>query len=139
MRQIIFAEGRNFARLMSVWRDKEILLVEGKATALGVRNDLLSNVNSVIRILCPPNNAFEKYDVILETVKKYAEGRLILLALGPTATVLPYDLAILGHRALDIGHCDADRFLYSKVLNLLVSVICELYKVRKKRERNEFQ
>lgn len=100
--------GENFSRLMSLWRDKDVLLVEGKATALGVGNGLLGTANSVIRILCPPSNAFEKYDLILETVKKYADGRLILLALGPTATILAYDLSLLGYRALDIGHCDIE-------------------------------
>lgn len=114
--------GKNFLRLMNVWKDKDILLVEGKATALGVGNDLLNTANSVIRIICPPNNAFEKYDLILETVKKYAKGRLILLALGPTATVLAYDLALLGYRALDVGHCDVEYEWYLQGTDFKVAI-----------------
>jgi hypothetical protein len=30
--------------------------------------------------------------------------KLILIALGPTATVLAYDLAKKGYQAIDIGH-----------------------------------
>ena len=33
---------------------------------------------------------------------------LILIALGPTATVLSYDLNRLGYQAIDIGHIDIE-------------------------------
>jgi len=33
---------------------------------------------------------------------------LILIALGPTATVLAYDLALIGYWAIDIGHVDLE-------------------------------
>ena len=38
----------------------------------------------------------------------YGENKLILIALGPTATVLAYDLAKAGYWALDIGHLDLE-------------------------------
>ena len=34
--------------------------------------------------------------------------KLILLALGPTATVMAYDLTKLGYQAIDIGHIDIE-------------------------------
>jgi hypothetical protein len=59
--------------------------------------------------LAPNREAFEKYDMILEKVKMYStEKYLILLALGPTATILAYDLAKLGYQAIDIGHIDIE-------------------------------
>ena len=33
---------------------------------------------------------------------------MILLALGPTATILAYDLALKGYQAIDIGHVDIE-------------------------------
>ena len=34
--------------------------------------------------------------------------RLVLIALGPTATVLAYDLCNAGYQAVDIGHLDLE-------------------------------
>lgn len=98
----------NFRSLMHIWAGKDILIVEGKNTALGVGNDLLSGARSIQRILCPSENAYAKYDEILEATKQNAANRIVLLALGPTATVMAYDLALAGIRALDIGHCDIE-------------------------------
>ena len=39
---------------------------------------------------------------------KIDQNKLILIALGPTATVLAYDLSKLGYRALDVGHVDIE-------------------------------
>ena len=33
---------------------------------------------------------------------------MILLALGPTATILAYDLSVMGYQAIDIGHIDVE-------------------------------
>ena len=40
--------------------------------------------------------------------RKYGRNKLILVALGQTATVLSYDLAKLGYWAIDIGHVDIE-------------------------------
>jgi hypothetical protein len=36
------------------------------------------------------------------------KNRLVLIALGPTASVLAYDMAKAGYQALDIGHIDLE-------------------------------
>jgi hypothetical protein len=41
-------------------------------------------------------------------VIKINKNILILIALGPTATVLSYDLSRLGYQAIDIGHIDIE-------------------------------
>ncbi|MDE5662214.1 MAG: GT-D fold domain-containing protein, partial [Muribaculaceae bacterium] len=58
--------------------------------------------------LCPPKNAYESYDTILETTLRHAGDRLVIIALGQTATVLAYDLAAKGLQALDLGHIDVE-------------------------------
>lgn len=100
--------GKVFENFKKIWDGKDILIVEGDRTRLGRGNDLFDNVKSCKRIICPNENAFEKYGQIFEAVKKQDKGMLVLLALGPTATVLAYDLAKEGFRAVDIGHIDIE-------------------------------
>lgn len=97
---------RLFPLLKELWDDRDILFVEGEKTRLGVGNDLFDNAKSIKRILCPAENAFEAYDRILETTASCWHGELVVIALGPTATVLAADLSQKGIQALDLGHID---------------------------------
>lgn len=99
---------RIFPMLRKLWEGKDILFVEGEKTRLGVGNDLFNNARSIKRVLCPATNAFDRYEEILDAVKFIWNGELILLALGPTATVLAAELADNGIQALDIGHIDIE-------------------------------
>ena len=94
--------------LKKVWQGRDVVIVEGEKTRMGVGNDLLDGTKSVKRILCPAENAFEKYDKILDCCIKMPKDSLFLIALGPTATVLSYDLYKSGYQALDIGHIDLE-------------------------------
>lgn len=94
--------------LKKIWNNKDLLIVEGKYSRLGVGNDLFDNAKSIKRILCPNFNAFDKYDEILKKTKDFSDGKLVVLALGMTATVLAYDLCKAGIRALDLGHIDIE-------------------------------
>ena len=95
-------------KLRQIWNKKDIIIVEGEQSRLGVGNDLFNNAASIQRIICPSENAFACYGSILAEVKKVKKDRLILLALGPTATVLAYDLYKAGYIAIDIGHVDIE-------------------------------
>jgi glycosyltransferase family protein len=95
-------------KIKKLWYEKNILIIEGNESRLGVGNDLFAEAKSVQRILGPRHNAFDNYDIILEAAKKFEKDTLILLALGSTATVLAYDLTVYGFRALDIGNVDIE-------------------------------
>lgn len=99
---------RTFPKLRSLWDNKNVLIVEGEQTRLGVGNDLFSNANSIKRILAPAVGAFQCYDRIKQAVLKHYHGELILMALGPTATVLAADFADMQIQALDIGNIDIE-------------------------------
>lgn len=99
---------KRFDLLKLLWEKKDLLIVEGEKTKLGVNNNLFENSKSIKRIIAPAQNAFSVYNEILESVKKNAEKRMVLIALGPTATVLAYDLAKENIQALDIGHIDIE-------------------------------
>jgi glycosyltransferase family protein len=100
--------GQRFTQLRKLWNDREIVVVEGKESKLGMGNDLFDNTRSIERVLAPNKNAFDVYQDILAEVTAHPKSKLILIALGPTATVLAYDLARLGYQALDLGHVDIE-------------------------------
>ena len=54
-----------------------------------IRN--ITNINIIDKILC-----------------RESTDSIILIALGPTATVLAYDLSKRGYQAIDVGHIDIE-------------------------------
>jgi len=107
---------KKFRVLMSIWENKDVVIIEGDRTFFGVGNDLLGNTSSIARIICPSVNSFDKYEMIIkETTQIVKKDSLILIALGPTATILAYDLSKLGYQVLDIGHLDIE-YEWSKQL-----------------------
>ncbi len=100
--------GERFDALKKIWENRDIVIIEGYQTRLGIGNDLLAHAKSVRRILGPVINAFDFYEKIMEAALKIEKTALFLLALGPTATVLAYDLYKSGYQAVDIGHIDVE-------------------------------
>ena len=87
--------------------NRNILIIEGENTKTGVNNGLLDGAYSIKRILCPDTNAYSVYDKISNNVIEFASpDDLILITLGPTATILAYDLAMQGYQAIDFGQVD---------------------------------
>lgn len=111
-----------FNKIKKVWDNKEIVIIEGEYSKLGIGNDLLKNSKSIQRIIAPSENAFDKYDLILESAKKINKDKLILIALGPTATVLAYDLMLEGYQAIDIGHIDIEYEWYLNNANDKIAI-----------------
>lgn len=100
-----------FEELKALWKGKDLLIVEGKYTRSGEGNDLFANVNSISRIIVPSKNAFSKKDKIEYAIRKYAENKLILLMVGPTAKIIINDLKInsnFPNQMIDIGHVDSE-------------------------------
>ena len=96
-------------KLKLLWDNRNIVFVEGEQSRLGVGNDLFNNAKTIKRIICPSVNAYDKYNEILDTIKNNVNKEdLIILALGPTATVLAYELSTLNYSALDLGHIDIE-------------------------------
>lgn len=101
----------SYTTLKKIWENKKILIVEGRLSRLGYNDDLFDGCADIKRIECPVKNAFEHYDDILDKTLEFLnnnEDYLTLISLGPTATVLAYDLCKSNHRALDVGHLDVE-------------------------------
>lgn len=90
-----------------LFKERNIVLIEGNYTRTGYNNNLFENACSIRRILCPDSNCYDIYDEIYNAVLKIAEyNDLILITLGSVATILAYDLACLGYQAIDLGQLD---------------------------------
>jgi glycosyltransferase family protein len=97
-----------FKKVRSIWEHRKILLIEGEKSRLGVGNDLFNNARSLHRILGPAHDAFDQFDNILQFALQCDKSNLILVAMGPTAKPLCYELALAGFQAIDIGNLDVE-------------------------------
>lgn len=91
-----------------IWKDKDVVVVEGERTHNGVGNDLLDGAASVERIIGPSSDAYAKLDELMECCRKYPKDRLFLVSLGVAAKFLTEKLFLEGYRSLDIGHLDME-------------------------------
>lgn len=92
----------------TLWKNKKVVIIEGDGTKMGVGNDLFRDSLEIRRIICPSKNAFDKYSEIIDEALKIDKDNLILIALGPTASILAYDLSKYGYQAIDTGHLDLE-------------------------------
>jgi hypothetical protein len=105
----------DYWRLMrSIWDGRPALLVRGSAK----RPELFDNVASLELLIGPPSNAWCQFGNLLAACLLWAgqpknAGGIVLMQLGPTATVLAHDLALEGVQALDLGK--ASRFYRAEV------------------------
>ena len=93
-----------FVKIRTIWQDKDVHLIHGKGIFDSLQYDVFDNAKSVTHQIAPNRNAFEEYDAILAEALKVDKNKLIVIVLGPTATVLAYDLGLNGYKALDMGH-----------------------------------
>ncbi|MEN4768855.1 hypothetical protein J9874_02790 [Duffyella gerundensis] len=98
-----------FEKFKLLFKDQRVLIVEGSGTRLGLGNDLMDSAKEIKRITTLNRNAFSVYDklhaAIVETAPNFD---LVLVSLGPTATLLTYDLSKQGIRSIDTGHIDIE-------------------------------
>lgn len=103
------APKQRFRKLQEIWEGRNVIVVEGAQTRMGVGNDLLDRAKAIKRILAPVTSSFDRYDDILKASLKHGtDDTLFLIAMGPSAGVLAYDLTVEGYQAIDIGHLDLE-------------------------------
>ena len=73
---------------------------------------MFSNTNSIKRIIAPAKNAFDYLEEIRAAATELYQDELIIMALGPTATVLASEFADMNMQALDLGHIDLEYIWY---------------------------
>lgn len=61
---------KHFEKMKQLWNNKDLILVEGELSKLGVGNDLFDNAKSVKRIIGPHSHAYNVIDDIMREIKK---------------------------------------------------------------------
>ena len=109
-------------KLKKIWDKKDVLIIEGEHTRFGVGNDLLNNTKSIKRLICPTLNAFKVYNKIIAETISIQKKNLILISLGPTATILTYDLHRLGYQVIDVGHMDLEYEWFLRNVSAIIKI-----------------
>ena len=69
---IIYKDGKNadiiFPLFKRLWKNRSVIMVEGKYARNGINNDLFDGADSIKRVICPPQNAWSKYDEIRKQI-----------------------------------------------------------------------
>jgi len=91
------------AALKLIWHNRKVVFVVGRNSRFFFEEELFDNLRCHEFVYGPAKDAFSVYDDLLEKVTDYDIDWLILIALGPTATVMAYDLYCKGYQAIDLG------------------------------------
>ena len=114
-------------RFKQIWNNRNILTIEGNKTRLGFKNNLFNNARTINRIICPAKNAFDVYEKIVQYITNLSidKDTLILISLGPTATILAYEIIKSGikNQIIDFGHFDMryELFLRNDTNKILIT------------------
>lgn len=86
-------------KVRSLWRGRRVTLVRGSEKSL--TREAIPEAGRVHEIVAHCKDAFNNYGRILAAI---GESEIVLLCLGPTATILAHDLTKRGQWAVDLGH-----------------------------------
>lgn len=93
-----------FDAVKGIWRDRRVILINGNNRRFDKDPSILDTVASWERWERPAQDAWSGYAELLAKCQREPLDTLFVIALGPTATVLAYDLCQVGYQALDMGH-----------------------------------
>ncbi len=103
-----------FTQIQEIWRNRDIAIICGSTVFDEIENNIFDCAGSVEYQHAPSINAFEVYEEVLLRAQLIDKNKLVIIILGPTATVLAYDLAKDGYQALDFGHIAKDYDFFCK-------------------------
>lgn len=106
-----------YNKMKNIWHDRDVTIICGGRIFDQLDYNIFENAKSLKYQYAPTMHAYGEYDKILEEAKKIPKDDLVIIILGPTATVLAYDLALEGYQALDMGHVAKDYDAYNKKLS----------------------
>lgn len=110
-----------FKNISDIWKGKFCVIINFNLKIIS--HPLIKTCNRADFIKIPRRNCFSEYRDILERCSSYS-GRvsrkdvIFLVSAGPTATVLSYDLTILGFQCIDIGQIVFEYDLYNQADNV---------------------
>ncbi|WP_107039463.1 GT-D fold domain-containing glycosyltransferase [Brumimicrobium mesophilum] len=96
-----------FLLMKQIWDKRNVIFVSGKGSRLNEEHFLFDNMLTKHMVYSQPVNAWQAYNQTIEEVLEVSnkvENPIVICSLGPTASVLAYDLSKLNIRTLDLGH-----------------------------------
>lgn len=87
-----------------VWEQRDVVFVTGGGSRFDESHTLFENIKSHNTVTSTPTHAIKDIPRLIVELSKFSKDKLLLLALGPAATILAYEMTLLGYQALDIGH-----------------------------------
>ena len=91
--------------IRQIWAGRRVTLLKGEGTGFDKQPSLFELADGPPTvILGPATQAFQKHDRLLSRMLREPVDNVLVISLGPTATVLAADLAREGRQALDLGH-----------------------------------
>lgn len=97
-----------YSKLETLWNRRDVIMIEGAYSRLGIGNNCFAGARSIKRILAPAKNSYSRYQEILAAALSIEGDVLFILAMGPTATAMASELADAGRQAIDLGHIDIE-------------------------------
>jgi len=92
-----------FRAFEPIWAGRDVVLVHNSPATTS--HPLLRQARAITHVPCLKQHAFREYDDLLERTAELPGPEVIfVIAAGPTAGVLAWDLAQRGSQAIDIGH-----------------------------------
>jgi len=125
-KSLAFCEER-FNQLKKLFQNRKLLIVAGETVFNNITYDFFDVATQKEFLFAPRVNAWSQFDSIMEKILTYPKDFLITLILGPTATVLAYELSKLGYTAYDIGHVPKDYDAFRKNADRSAGAIAKFY------------
>lgn len=86
-----------------MWAGRDLTVLWG-GHKIQKHKDFFDSAATVEYVQGPEIEAWGHYQEMMDAILSKPADRLVLLAMGPTATVMAYDLFKAGRQAIDIGH-----------------------------------
>ena len=116
-----------FQKLKTLFNGRKVLVVAGETVFKNITHDFFDGATYKEILLAPRINAWRHFDEIFNKILTYPEDMVVALILGPTATVLAYELSKRGRIAYDIGHVPKDYDAFMKNADRSSAAIQKFY------------
>lgn len=94
-----------YDKVKELWRDRDVLVMHGEGTGFLKQKCLIETAKTSRVLTGPIRDAYSHHkDLVRSLLKHSSNDTIILLSLGPEATVLAFDMAMKGRQTLDLGH-----------------------------------
>ena len=104
----------HYEKFKQLFKNRNVVIFAGRTVFDKIQFNVFEYAASVRRIFTESKNAWRQRNEIMTAARQFPKDFTLCFILGPTATVLAYDLAQEGYTAWDIGHVAKDYDYFMK-------------------------